>query len=486
MIKKFATRLKKTFVLGICAVMLISVNIYAEQDYDYDDEAASYDGLPLESEFSIVICAITSHVLYGRGIHDRAYPASMTKVMTTLMLLESGLAMDELIIHTPRSISTVVPWHSHVYYLVDYVTVEQALYTMMLWSANDVSNAVAEHLGGTLENFAEMMTARARELGAINTNFANAHGLWEQDHYTTPYDMALIMREAISHPRFVEIIATQRFMMESQDDPEEFHMRDNTNSMIHPASQHFNPDIVGGKTGFTNMSRQTLVSYGQRRDMRLITVIMRADQRDIRYSDTRMLMDYGFEQFQQHNLFAARDFTQSVDLVQRSDDGVLVIGEMPVVAAGDLTLPLPIGFDTSSITIRTELPDRIAIPVDAGDFAGRVVAEIGGAVIGYVVLHTAEAGLEISPDELAALFPEGQEHAAAGEYADEESNFSVLGLLGNIVLIILSSFVVLVILIRFLRFQSYKRRRAKYRRSHAYNSAIGGQLGRVNSRYRYK
>jgi len=488
MIRKITRKLKKALILGICVAMFTAVNIYAEPDYDYDYNynEASDGGLALEAEFSIVICARTGHVIYGRDIHGRAYPASMTKVMTTLMLLESGMAMDELIIHTPRSISTVVPWHSHVYYLVDYVTVEQALYTMMLWSANDVSNAVAEHLGGTLENFAEMMTARARQLGAYNTNFTNAHGLWDEDHFTTPYDMALIMREAIGHPRFVEIISTQRFMMESQDDPEEFHMRDNTNSMIHPASTNFNPDIVGGKTGFTNMSRQTLVSYGVRRDMQLITVVMRADQRDIRYSDTRILMDYGFEQFQQHTLFLARDFAQSVDLVQRSDEGVLVIGEMPVAAAGDLVLPLPIGFNLTSLTMRTELPDRIAVPVDSGHFAGRVVVELGGEIISYINLHTAEAGLEISPEEMAALFPETREWAGVAEYLPEEQGFSLLGLVGNIVFIVLGALVVLAILIRFLRFQSYKRRRAKYRRSHAYNSAIGGQLGRVNSRYRYK
>jgi len=487
MAHKITQKLNKILVMCICFVLLAGITIAADPiETDDTDPIDAHGGLALESDFSVVIDARTGHVIYGVGIHSRAYPASMTKVMTALMLLESGLPMDEQLIHTPRSINTVVPWHSHVYYLVDFVTVEQALYTMMLWSANDVSNAVAEHLGGTLENFAVMMTARAHELGAVNTNFTNAHGLWEENHYTTPYDMALIMREAITHERFVEVISTRRFMMESLDDPEEFHMRDNTNSAIHPASANFNPDIVGGKTGFTNVSLQTLVSYGARRDMRLISVIMRAEQRDVRYSDTRLLMDYGFEQFRQHTLFSARDFAAAVDLSQRTDDGVLVIGEMPLTAVYDLVLPLPIGFDAAAVTTRTVLPDRIAVPVAEGFAVGQVIVEFDGQIVGTIDLLTTSAHDGLTPAEILALFPETREWESMAEYLPYEPNFSFLGLIGNIALIALGVLLALVIIVRFLRFQSYKRRRAKYRRNHAYNSAYGNQSGRMNQRYRYK
>jgi len=151
-------------ILGLCVLML--------------PQGVQASELPLESEFSILIDANTGHVLHEVAMHERAYPASMTKVMTALLLLESGYGLTTPIFHSHAAISSVMPWHSGLVYVDDFLTVEEALYAIMLPSANDVSNAVAEFLGGTMENFASMMTARAHQMGAVNTNFTNAHGLW--------------------------------------------------------------------------------------------------------------------------------------------------------------------------------------------------------------------------------------------------------------------------------------------------------------------
>ncbi|MCL2397148.1 MAG: hypothetical protein FWC93_03690 [Defluviitaleaceae bacterium] len=485
-------KIKRTLVLTLLAAILLPGRLYGTPDTD----AITGDALPLESEFSILVDVATGRILHDVGAHQRAYPASMTKVMTTLLLLESSWPMDMPIFHNQGAIDSVVPWHSPIYTVVNYLTIEEALYSMMLRSANDVSNAVAEFLGGTQEEFARMMTARAHELGAVNTNFTNAHGLWEPYHYTTPYDMALIMREAIRHDKFLEIINAQRFFIDrdryNDSDGDPYRMLENTNRAIFPANTHFNPDIVGGKTGFTNNSRNTLVSYGQRSGMGLISVIMRADSRDIIYTDTRLLMDFGFDQFEHQTVFSAADFEYHVNLVQRSNEGVLLIGGMELRAAEDVVFPLPVGFDGTGITAAVHTADRIVVPVPENFAVGQVVLKYNGDILAEVDLHTARAAAELTAEELAGLFP-APVALAATYYTPtvyDDDNFSVLRLISNISLVLLGILLFGFLVIRFLRFSHRRRRRARaqyMRRGRGHSSPYNRKPATTgNLRYRYK
>ena len=471
-------KIKKALATGIAATFLLmqgSLTISAHENIN----------LPLESEFAIVVCVTTGHIIYGRDMHERAYPASMTKVMTALLLLESGRPMDEVIFHSPHAINSVVPWHSLVYDFVDYVTVEQALYALMLPSANDVSNAVAEFLAGSQEDFALLMTARAHELGALNTNFTNAHGLWGAEHFTTAYDMALIMREAIRHEKFVEVISTTHMIFASEDEDGGFNALPNTNSSIFFGTEHFNPDVVGGKTGFVNQSLFTLVSYGRRDGAEVITVIMRGPQRVVRYTDTRLLMDFAFDQFRQHTVFSTRDFSMSLELTQRSGEGgVLVIGEIDIRPSGDVILPLPMGFDASRLTTRTQVADRVVAPVEADFVVGRVFIELDDQTLATVDLLTARPGQALEAEELIVLFPEARNWPEVADYLSEENNLSFFSIISNIFFIGLAVFAAAFLFIRFLRFQSYKRRRARYRRQRAGRRSYGNNG--TNFRYRYK
>ena len=471
-----AQKLKKALFAAAAILLLVQSGLYGA-------ETETNGTLPLESEFSILIDANTGHVLHQVGMHQRAYPASMTKVMTALLLLESGRPMDEPIFPSREAITVVMPWHNPLYYVTDYLTVEESLYAIMLPSANCVSNAIAEFLAGSMEEFAMMMTARAHELGAVNTNFTNAHGLWEPDHFTTPYDMALIMREAISHDKFLEIINSQRFQVSYEDYPTEYHMIYNTNRALFPTSQHFNPDMFGGKTGFTNNSRHTLVSYGQRRDMRLITVIMRADNRDIIFDDTRLLMDFGFTQFEQQAIFSADSFEHSIDLIQRTGQGVLVIGDVEIAAANDIVLPLPINFDRTSITTTIQVADRIVAPISEGFPVGHITLEHEGHVIGQVELYTAQAAQQMPAEQFNTLFRiYGTPSNLLSYLSTGTGGFSVLNLLGGFALVLLGILLFGILLILCLRL-FYRRKR---RRSRAIYMRRRRPVSYTSGSYRYK
>lgn len=398
-------KIKKFFIILIASILAIPTVVLADEntdEYVYQPQPTS---LPLEADLALLVDIATGQILYHRGDpHARALPASTTKVMTALLLLESGAGMDELIFHSPEAVYAIPRNSSHIAMNAgEVLTVSQALYAIMLPSANDVSNAIAEFVAGDMDSFAQMMTQRAHQLGAVNTNFTNAHGLPDDNHYTTLYDMYLIMAEAITHPKFLSVISSPRYRIPPTEHQPEPRFIDNTNLMVRPNYPQFSIDIVGGKTGWTTPSGHALVSYGRREGMGLITVIMAAERRDIIFSDTQTLLNHGFAQFVPYQIFTASEFSIGVDLVQRSREGVIVIDYMPIVAERDSEIYLPQTINPEDVQVVLTLPNRITAPVYAGFQVGRVSITYNGRVLDEIPLITAQAGIGLPPEALASL-----------------------------------------------------------------------------------
>ncbi|MCL2855334.1 MAG: D-alanyl-D-alanine carboxypeptidase [Defluviitaleaceae bacterium] len=397
-------KIKKFSTIFFVAVLALSHTAFA---YEFYHQPAPPPTLPLEAELALVVDAATGHILYNRGDpHARALPASMTKVMTALLLLESGADMDDIIFHSPEAVYTIPRNSSHIAMNAgESLTVSQALYAIMLPSANDVSNAIAEFVSGDMESFAVMMTQRAHELGAVNTNFTNAHGLPDDNHFTTLYDMHLIMAEAIKQPKFVQVINAPRYRIPPTDFQPEPRFIDNTNAMVRPNDPHFSLDTVGGKTGWTTPSGHTLVSYARRDGIGLITVVMAAERRDIIFNDTATLLNHGFEQFDPHQLFTASELSVGADLVQRSREGVIVIDYMPIVAERDALVYLPHNVSPDDVQVELALPNRLTAPVYAGQTVGRVTLTYNGRILDQIPLRTAQAGIGLPAEALESLAP---------------------------------------------------------------------------------
>ena len=166
-------------------------------------------------------------------------------------------------------------------------------------SANEVSNAIAEHIDGSIENFCKNMNDKAKDLGAYNTNFVNPHGLHDPNHYTTAYDMALITKEALKYDKFREISGTITYIIEPTNLVNEprylAHQHRLYNKKAYPNSYY--EGCEGGKTGFTNEAKHTLVSYAKKDDLELIVVVLKAEKQEM-YNDTRLLLDYCFDNFE--------------------------------------------------------------------------------------------------------------------------------------------------------------------------------------------
>lgn len=248
---------------------------------------------------AIVMDADTGLILYEKDSHAKRYPASITKIMTTLLALELG-ELSDTVYTTYDSIWNVQRDSSRIGFDVEEcTTLEEMLYGIMLESDNNLAYAVAEHIGGTMENYVEMMNERAAELGCLGTHFANPHGLHEDDHYTTAYDMALISRQALTNETFRTITATRTHTIPATN-----------KNVARPIANHhrfirktLNYDgCIGGKTGYTDVARTTLVTFAERDGLTLICVVMKCDTGDLAYSDTTKLLDYGFNNYTAYQL----------------------------------------------------------------------------------------------------------------------------------------------------------------------------------------
>lgn len=246
------------------------------------------------AEGAVLLDAATGQVLYGKNQDQQFYPASITKVMTALVVLERCNLNDIVTFSETATTNLESGAVSLGISAGDQLTVEQCLYGLLLKSANEIGNGLAEHVAGSVEAFADLMNAKARELGCRNTHFVNPHGLNDENHKTTPYDMALIMRAALQNETFRKIDTTRTYEFPAT---KKAAARTITmgHKMMYPSDSRYYEGIIGGKTGYTSKAGNTLVTGAERNGVRLIAVVMKAS--GTHYTDTKALLDYGFANY---------------------------------------------------------------------------------------------------------------------------------------------------------------------------------------------
>ena len=313
---KFAHKAMAVLLAGIVCFSFSTFTSHATQTTEDATEAESEttdaSSLPIESneisgwpqgpvvsaESAILMDAATGTILYSKNIDAREYPASITKLMTVLLALENS-SLDETVVFSQNAVFSIERASSHIARTTDEeLTMEQCLYAIMLESANECANAVAEHIAGSVEAFADMMNQRAAELGCTNTHFVNPHGLHDPDHYTTAHDMALITREVLTYDAFREISGTVNYNLPPTNKNDGTLTMYNHHSMIctNRTSQYYDATVFAGKTGYTTDALNTLVTCASRNGMELICVLMRSPS-GTPYPDTASLLDYGTEHF---------------------------------------------------------------------------------------------------------------------------------------------------------------------------------------------
>lgn len=298
-IKKY-TRVT-AFFLAVCTVLLmLPLSVRADEYWP--------DGVKTQSKSAIVMEVNTGTVLYEKKSHEKHYPASITKIMTVLLAIEN-CDMDEVVTFSADAVFKNEGDTSHIARnLGEKLTMEQCLYAVMLESANECAYAVAEHvgqkLGGDYRTFIDLMNKRAKELGCTDTHFNNCNGLPDEDHWVSAYDMALISAEAYKNETFRMIAGSPSYTLPKTNKCKAEYPCHNHHKMIYPFrgdSSHLYKYCTGGKTGYTTVANNTLVSFAEKDGITLVCVVMDAATPD-HYTDTRKLFDYCFENFQVLNI----------------------------------------------------------------------------------------------------------------------------------------------------------------------------------------
>ena len=318
---------------------------------------------------AVVMDAESGAVLYGKNMNKHLYPASITKLMTALLAYEN-LDPADTVTFSENAVFGIERGSSNIGMDInESIRVDEALSGLMVASANEVAVALGERVSGTESDFVDLMNERAAELGCRNTHFVTTNGLHDSNHYTCAYDMALIAREIYQHPDLVEYTSLMNYHFEaSENQPDDFWIL-NTNDFL--TQEIPCDDIVGGKTGYTDQARQTLVSFAERDGKKLVCVIMR-EEAPYQYYDTIDLLNYAFDNFKKINVTEAETrFTQkSPDFLSSGPD---IFGDSTpfFYIREDTSLMVPNSVSFSDLTAEiTALPYAKAEP-DQSDQSGQ-------------------------------------------------------------------------------------------------------------------
>ena len=245
----------------------------------------------IQAQGAVLMDAATGNLLYSKEAETKFYPASITKLMTALLVAEK-CSLDDTVTFSKTAVTNLESGAVTLGLVEgDKLTVRQSLYGLLLKSANEVANGLAEHTAGSISKFADMMNARAKELGCTNTNFVNPNGLNNSNHYTTPHDMALIARAAFQNGTVSKIASTLSYQIPATQKAAARTISLG-HKMLYPNDARYYQGVIGGKTGYTSLAGNTLVTCAERDGVRLIAVIMKS--KSTQYTDTSALLDYGF------------------------------------------------------------------------------------------------------------------------------------------------------------------------------------------------
>ena len=342
-----------------------------------DVKAADYwpDAPETLSPSVILMEESTGTILYEKNSDEAHYPASITKIMTTLLALENGNLSDMVTFSDDAINNTEGSGIARDY--GEQMTLEQCLYGVMLESANECAYAVAEHVGGTVEKFVDMMNAKAKELGCTNTHFANPHGLQDENHYTTAHDMALIARELLKHEEYRSMMSETDYEIPPTNLQTETRYLHGQHQMLNPNSIYYYKDAIGGKTGYTVEAGNTLVTYAERDGLTLIAVVMKCNGAE-HYTDTAALFDYGFANYASVKIAAVSDYTSTVPVTETYNKKAVALGKVTIAPSEDVYYTLPKGTDASAVTVKTDIPEGVEGAVKKGQTLGTLQLSYNG------------------------------------------------------------------------------------------------------------
>lgn len=332
--------------------------------------------LNIDARGAILIDANTGVTIYEKNSHEKLYPASITKIMTAYLACKYG-KFDDTLTASHNAIYGIGQGSSIIGIKEgEQISFLDGLYGIMMESANEVCMMVAEHIDGTVEKFVDRMNKQAQDWGCKDTHFNNPHGFHDVDHYTTPYDMSLIAFNAIKDENFSKIWGTVDHTIPANNkSPQRF--LHNKDKMLKPTSDYYYQYAIGGKTGFHDDAKNTLVTCAEKDGVKLISVVMKANGYNQAYTDSKTLLDYGFSVYKDNKVYTAGTYTDKIPVYQTYLSEDYNVGELNVTVAGDVSAKLPSFVSANDVKTKAVIDygkdntaNKIYAPIKEGDKVG--------------------------------------------------------------------------------------------------------------------
>lgn len=349
--------------------------------------------LDITSPNAILIEMESGKVIYEKEADTPTYPASTTKIMTAILALEncdlndSATASYDAVMSIPYDGSTAAIQIGETW------TIQQLLEAMMICSANEAANILAEHIGGSIESFASMMNARAKELGATNTHFMNANGLHNDQHQTTVHDMAILARYAmLNFPEFRAIVKMTQFSLPNSPYYDKGNRNfTNTNKLLLPSSSYYYEYATGIKTGYTNSALNCIVASANKDGVELIAVVFGALGAENRTKDVKTLFEYGFEKLKAERFLFEGEVIDKIKISGATSDNNI----LSVVSSSNVVHTIPKENTFSDYEPQITWQQDLKAPISSGDIVGTISYNIEGNTYQYdlVASHNVESFL---------------------------------------------------------------------------------------------
>ena len=353
------------------------LNIYlgnTSDDSNTYSETTS-DILNIYAESVILIDNKTGTTLYEKNSEKKMYPASTTKILTAILTLEKGNLEDEVIV-SKSAIESMKAGYSSAYLSEgEIISVENLLKCLLIPSANDAANVLAEYISGSISEFVKLMNEKVKELGCTNTHFVTTNGLHDDNHYTTAKDMSIIARYCMQNSTFRNIVSTQSCTIPATNKSDKRYYT-NTNDLINTKSEYYYKNCIGIKTGFTSQAQNCLVSACKKDKMELIAVVFGASLtesgKSARYVDSKTLYDYAFSNYSISTIVKKSDVIKTIEIKNATDE----TKSLDLILENDITALVK--NTEKTITPEISLNDDISAPIATNTVLGTATYTISG------------------------------------------------------------------------------------------------------------
>lgn len=350
----------------------------------------------LTAKAALLIDTRTNKILYQKNASDKMYPASTTKIVTAILTLEN-CNLNDVVTASYEAVMSIPDGYSIAHIQIgEQLTVEQLLQLLLVHSANDAANVLAEHVGGSIDSFVAMMNTKVNELGLTNTHFTNPYGKHDDTHYTTAYDLAMIFKYCLKNETFRKIAGSASCAIPATTSygPRSY---PSTNEMLISNNRHYYRYLTAGKTGYTSVAKECLVSSAYKDNLELICVILGANSipntssikiDSNRFSETKSLYEYGYSNYSIQNIANENDIATQIEIKNATEN----TKKLDLMIAETIPALIQNTKKTSDLSPEIIIPEDLTAPIEEGTVVGKIKYVVDGVeyTTNLLASHTVE------------------------------------------------------------------------------------------------